>query len=119
MAVLKAPAGSRGRGPEGLTRAWSELRHQCVFAHCSGRLYPSLKLYPSAADGTGFKHLSNAVHAMGLKFGWSVEARNALLRMGLLRGRRPPTADTGGGGGLLHMQQPQRSSHGPGRPGGG
>ena len=34
-----------------------------------GRLTPGLKKFPSAADGKGFKHLADYVHAKGLKFG--------------------------------------------------
>jgi hypothetical protein len=34
-----------------------------------GRLTPGLKKFPSAADGKGFKSLSDYVHSKGLKFG--------------------------------------------------
>ena len=34
-----------------------------------GRLLPSPNRFPSAADGKGFKGLSNKIHALGLKFG--------------------------------------------------
>jgi len=34
-----------------------------------GRLLPATNRFPSAVDGTGFKPLADAVHAMGLKFG--------------------------------------------------
>ena len=34
-----------------------------------GRLTPGLKKFPSVADGKGFKHLADYVHAKGLKFG--------------------------------------------------
>jgi hypothetical protein len=34
-----------------------------------GRLVPSSKKFPSAADGIGFKALGDKIHAMGLKFG--------------------------------------------------
>lgn len=34
-----------------------------------GRYTPAVNRFPSAADGTGFKHLADYVHAKGLKFG--------------------------------------------------
>lgn len=34
-----------------------------------GRLLPAVNRFPSAADGTGFKHLAAYVHGKGLKFG--------------------------------------------------
>jgi hypothetical protein len=34
-----------------------------------GRLLPAVNRFPSAADGTGFKHLADYVHSKGLKFG--------------------------------------------------
>ncbi len=34
-----------------------------------GRLQPSPKRFPSSADGSGFKHLADYVHSLGLKFG--------------------------------------------------
>ena len=44
-----------------------------VHMDANGRLYPSPKLYPSSKDnGAGFRHLSDRVHAMGLKFGWHI-----------------------------------------------
>ena len=34
-----------------------------------GRLLPAVNRFPSAADGSGFKHLADYVHSKGLKFG--------------------------------------------------
>lgn len=34
-----------------------------------GRYTPAVNRFPSAADGTGFKHLADYVHSKGLKFG--------------------------------------------------
>ncbi len=34
-----------------------------------GRYTPAVNRFPSAADGTGFKHLADYVHSLGLKFG--------------------------------------------------
>jgi hypothetical protein len=34
-----------------------------------GRCLPPANRFPSAADGSGFKHLADELHAMGLKFG--------------------------------------------------
>lgn len=34
-----------------------------------GRLIPAVNRFPSAADGRGFKHISDYVHSKGLKFG--------------------------------------------------
>lgn len=38
-----------------------------------GRPYPRTDMYPSAADGTGLRHIADQVHAMGLKLGvWTL-----------------------------------------------
>lgn len=34
-----------------------------------GRFQPAVNRFPSSADGTGFRHLSDKIHEMGLKFG--------------------------------------------------
>lgn len=34
-----------------------------------GRLTPAVNRFPSAADGTGFKHLADYVHSRGMRFG--------------------------------------------------
>lgn len=34
-----------------------------------GRYTPAINRFPSAADGTGFKHLADYIHSKGLKFG--------------------------------------------------
>ena len=44
-----------------------------------GRQLPDPERFPSAADGHGFAPLAEQIHAMGLKFGRTYDARHSAL----------------------------------------
>jgi len=51
--------------------SWEKFANRRPAQHIDayGRLIPSEKLYPSSAEGKGFKPLTNYIHSKGLKFG--------------------------------------------------
>jgi alpha-galactosidase len=61
-----------------------------------GRLLPAVNRFPSAADGTGFKHLADYVHGKGLKFGIHIMRgipRQAVEQNTAIEGTRYHAAD--------------------------
>jgi hypothetical protein len=67
-------------------------------ADAYGRLLPAPKKFPSAADGTGFKHLADQLHSMGLKFGIHMMRgipRQAVDRAVKIQGSTFTAADAG------------------------
>lgn len=57
---------SHRSGPDEPTDAFP-IPHFCCDRH--GRPWPHPEKYPSTADGTGFLHISQYAHSLGLKFG--------------------------------------------------
>jgi alpha-galactosidase len=51
------------------SRLYKDRLNAALSMDSFGRLQPAPNRFPSSADGTGFRHLADTIHAMGLKFG--------------------------------------------------
>lgn len=74
--------------PQALGNVYTPFAELCMDEF--SRLMPAVNRFPSAADGSGFKHIADKIHSMGLKFGIHIMRgipRQAVHRGGKIKGR--------------------------------